>query len=143
MFMGHQRSLPKSHPYCKFKELFDGKTEHGVVRPPLHGVTIYSRVQDLDIVLAKKVQLLRIFGKRSLFFGNYHIGSTCKCDIVLMLCILKRSLFLNIPGKTKDGVKVRKDMVEMGIRSQLAPVETGKSHIPTTNLLYIVKSREN
>ena len=38
---------------------------------------------------------------------------------------------MNIPGKTKDGVKVRKDMVEMGIRSQLAPVETGnRTYLP-------------
>ena len=30
-------------------------------------------------------------------------------------------LLLNIKGKTKDGIKVRKDMVEMGIRPELAP----------------------
>ncbi|XP_031127661.1 uncharacterized protein LOC116029760 [Ipomoea triloba] len=29
-------------------------------------------------------------------------------------------------GKTKDGIKARKDMVEMGIRDQLAPQESGK-----------------
>ena len=33
---------------------------------------------------------------------------------------------LNIQGKTKDGIKARKDMVEMGIREQLAPQESGK-----------------
>lgn len=32
-------------------------------------------------------------------------------------------LLLNIPGKSKDGVNVRKDMMEMGIRQELAPVE--------------------
>ncbi|KAJ9557190.1 hypothetical protein OSB04_011804 [Centaurea solstitialis] len=35
-------------------------------------------------------------------------------------------LLLNIPRKSKDGVKFRKDMVEMGIRSKLAPVDNGK-----------------
>jgi hypothetical protein len=30
---------------------------------------------------------------------------------------------LNIPGKTNDGIKVRQDMVEMGMRPELAPVE--------------------
>nr|GEX60783.1 hypothetical protein [Tanacetum cinerariifolium] len=30
-------------------------------------------------------------------------------------------LLLNIPGKTKDGVNARKDVVEMGIRNDLAP----------------------
>ncbi|XP_019164337.1 PREDICTED: uncharacterized protein LOC109160505 [Ipomoea nil] len=33
---------------------------------------------------------------------------------------------LNIQGKTKDGVKARKDMIEMGIRDKLAPQESGK-----------------
>ena len=33
---------------------------------------------------------------------------------------------LNIQGKTKDGVKVREDMVLMGIRPGLAPQEGGK-----------------
>jgi hypothetical protein len=30
---------------------------------------------------------------------------------------------LNIPGKTKDGIKVRQDMVEMSMRPELSPVE--------------------
>jgi hypothetical protein len=30
---------------------------------------------------------------------------------------------LNIPIKIKDGIKVRQDMVEMGMRPELAPVE--------------------
>jgi hypothetical protein len=33
---------------------------------------------------------------------------------------------LNIPRKIKDGIKVRQDMVEMGMRPELAPVEMGK-----------------
>nr|GEX63667.1 hypothetical protein [Tanacetum cinerariifolium] len=37
-----------------------------------------------------------------------------------------KGLLLNIPGKTKDGVNARKDMVEMGIRLQLAPEEKGQ-----------------
>ncbi|XP_021991893.1 uncharacterized protein LOC110888688 [Helianthus annuus] len=41
-------------------------------------------------------------------------------------------LLLNIPGKTKDGINVRKDMEEMGIRKKLAPVATpgGKFYLP-------------
>ncbi|XP_078165513.1 uncharacterized protein LOC144560210 [Carex rostrata] len=33
---------------------------------------------------------------------------------------------LNIPGKTKDGINARKDMVEMKIRPKLAPQDKGK-----------------
>ena len=34
---------------------------------------------------------------------------------------------LNITGNIKDGVKVRKDLVEMGIRKQLAPEQKGQN----------------
>jgi hypothetical protein len=33
------------------------------------------------------------------------------------------STLLNIPRKIKKGIKVRQDMVEMGMRSELAPIE--------------------
>jgi len=34
--------------------------------------------------------------------------------------------FLNIQGKTKDGLNARLDLVEVGIREQLAPQSHGK-----------------
>jgi hypothetical protein len=41
-------------------------------------------------------------------------------------------LLLNIKGKTKDGINVRKDMVALGIRPELAPVDNGKrTWLPT------------
>ncbi|GKB05916.1 ulp1 protease family, C-terminal catalytic domain-containing protein [Tanacetum coccineum] len=45
-------------------------------------------------------------------------------------CLL--GLLLNIPGKTKDGVNARRDMVEMGIRKELAPQDTNgtKMYLP-------------
>lgn len=33
---------------------------------------------------------------------------------------------MNIPGKTKDGMKARLDMQEMGIRPELAPQQSSK-----------------
>ncbi|GJT81279.1 protein exportin 1A [Tanacetum coccineum] len=41
-------------------------------------------------------------------------------------------LLLNIPGKTKDGVNAQKDMVEMGIKNELAPQVTNgtKMYLP-------------
>ena len=38
---------------------------------------------------------------------------------------------LNIPGKTKDGVNCRKDLVEMGLRKELAPqVKEKRTYLP-------------
>ena len=41
-------------------------------------------------------------------------------------------LLLNISGKTKDGVNARRDLVDMNIRTELAPEETdiGRTYLP-------------
>jgi len=41
------------------------------------------------------------------------------CDNVI-------GMFLNIQGKTKDGLNTRQDLAEMGIRAQLHPRSDGK-----------------
>ena len=53
------------------------------------------------------------------------------CDSVL-------GLLLNMKDKTKDGVNARLDMVDMGIRPELAPVvlPNGKTYIPLPVTLY-------
>ena len=50
-----------------------------------------------------------------------------------MLCILKKNVFdsvigtlLNIQGKSKDGLKTRKDLIAMEIRTELGPLKNGK-----------------
>jgi len=42
------------------------------------------------------------------------------CDSII-------STLLNIPDKTKDGVKDRKNLAEMGIHRQLAPEQKGQN----------------
>ncbi|KAD5960814.1 hypothetical protein E3N88_12286 [Mikania micrantha] len=39
------------------------------------------------------------------------------------MCDSLLGLLLNIPGKTKGGINIRKDMIDMGIRKELAPIE--------------------
>ena len=51
-------------------------------------------------------------------------------------------LFLNILGNSKDGVKVRKVMVEMGIQSKLALVDDGKG-IYLSSTCYTLSKVEN
>ncbi|WP_284236294.1 hypothetical protein, partial [Gluconobacter cerinus] len=51
--------------------------------------------------------------------------------IIKNICESLVGLLLNIKGKTKDGINARKDMVEMGIRPELAPrVEGNKTYLP-------------
>nr|GEW72889.1 hypothetical protein [Tanacetum cinerariifolium] len=103
IYMGCRRSLDRYHPYRKKKKLFDGTIENRSMAEPLNGYAALSQVADLNIIFKKKVK------------------------------DPPKRLLLNIPGKTKDGVNARKDIVEMGIRNELAPqVMNGtKMYLPT------------
>ncbi|XP_071704533.1 uncharacterized protein [Rutidosis leptorrhynchoides] len=90
-FMGHQRALAENHPYRKKLDLFDGTIEDKKLPPPLDGETTLSKVANINVVLEKKG------------FGP------------------PKGLLLNIPGKTKDGIKLRRDMELMNIRPELQP----------------------
>nr|GEX18831.1 hypothetical protein [Tanacetum cinerariifolium] len=48
VYIGHRRSLRKSHPYYKRKKLFDGNNELGVLLQPLDGEAVLSRVRDAE-----------------------------------------------------------------------------------------------
>ncbi|GKA72488.1 ulp1 protease family, C-terminal catalytic domain-containing protein [Tanacetum coccineum] len=56
IYMGHQRSLLRNHPYRKKKELFDGTIECAELRPPLDEEAMFSRVIDMNIVLGKGIR---------------------------------------------------------------------------------------
>ncbi|KAJ9552586.1 hypothetical protein OSB04_016631 [Centaurea solstitialis] len=128
-----EKACPNHH-YRKLKSVFDGKTEYRVARQPLNGRSVYSRVEDLDIVFGKgrPAPPKNIWKKKSIFWDLpywEHLTIRHCLDVMHIeknVCDSLIGLLLNIPGKSKDGVKVRKDMVEMGIRSELAPVDNGK-----------------
>ncbi|XP_071708870.1 uncharacterized protein [Rutidosis leptorrhynchoides] len=90
-FMGHRRELAENYPYRKKADLFDGTIEDRKLPAPLDGETTLSKVANIKVVLGKKG------------FGP------------------PKGLLLNIPGKTKDGIKVRRDMELMNIRPELQP----------------------
>ncbi|XP_076909133.1 uncharacterized protein LOC143566274 [Bidens hawaiensis] len=56
---------------------------------------------------------------------------------------LKTLWSLDIPGKTKDGIKVREDTKEMGIREELAPIEGDKSYMEGVKSIGVPKSRHS
>ncbi|XP_071739403.1 uncharacterized protein [Rutidosis leptorrhynchoides] len=89
--MGHRRELAENHPYRKKSQLFDGTIEDRKLPPPLDGETTLYKVANINVVLGKKG------------FGP------------------PEGLLLNIPRKTKDGIKVRRDMEIMKIRPTLQP----------------------
>ncbi|GJR67058.1 transposase family protein [Tanacetum coccineum] len=105
VFMRHRRSLEQNHRYQKKKE-FDGKPEYGIVRTRLD--TKDSIFWDLEYWEHLDIRHC---------LDVMHIEKNVFDSLI--------GLLLNIPGKTKDWVNARKDMVSMGIRLQLAPEEKG------------------
>ncbi|KAD7117110.1 hypothetical protein E3N88_04378 [Mikania micrantha] len=126
---GHRRFLPAGHSYRKKKDEFDGNTEHRTMRKRFDA---FSRVENLNIVLGKRTRSKNesIWKKRSIMWDLpywKHLDVRHCLDVMHIeknVCDSLLGLLLNIPGKTKDGINVRKDMVDMGIRKELGPVET-------------------
>ncbi|KAJ0856260.1 putative Transposase-associated domain-containing protein [Helianthus annuus] len=130
VYMGHRRFLPINHLYRNKALEFDGKPEHGKVRKQFDA---FSKVRNLNVELGKKSRLEPgIWKKKSIFWDLpywKHLQVRHCLDVMHIeknVCESLLGLLLNIPGKTKDGINIRKDMQEMGIREGLHPVAQPK-----------------
>jgi hypothetical protein len=91
----------------------------------------FSRVENIKTVLGKRTRAEKVssWKKKSIFWDLpywKHLEVRHCLDVMHIeknVCDSLLGLLLNIPGKTKDGINVRKDMEEMGIRIELAPIE--------------------
>ncbi|KAL6129215.1 hypothetical protein ACLB2K_072568 [Fragaria x ananassa] len=143
VFMRHRRGLPRHHPYRRQATAFDNTVEEDLAPVPLTREKVLARVEGLNYEFGKREEStprIRIvddqdkpcWKKKSAFFqleywkdilvrhnlNVMHIEKNC-CDSII-------GMLLNIPGKTKDGVATRLDMVAMGIRTELLPDVSGK-----------------
>ncbi|KAL8155839.1 hypothetical protein AgCh_001037 [Apium graveolens] len=121
VYMGHRTFLPLTHPYRKRKNDFDGTIETRVARFPLTGKEVFERVKDIDVVLGKlykKPTPNSIWKKRSIFWDLpywEHLQVRHCLDFMHIeknVCESIIRTLLNIPGKTKDGMKARLDLKE-------------------------------
>ena len=133
VYMHHRRFLPLNHPYRKKKKPFNGEIESGVARLPLTGNDVYERIKDIENVFGKAFPLQEGMWKKKSIFWELpywkHLQVRHCLDVMHIeknVCDSIIGTLLNIPGKTKDGEKARQDMLKMGIRKELAPVEKGK-----------------
>ncbi|KAL8145946.1 hypothetical protein AgCh_003901 [Apium graveolens] len=117
--MGHRTFLPLAHPYRKRKRSFDGTIETRVARLPLTGNEVFERVKNIDVLLGKlykKPTTSSIWKKRSIFWDLpywEHLQVRQCLDFMHIeknVCESITGTLLNIPGKTKDGVKARLDL---------------------------------
>ncbi|XP_073151986.1 uncharacterized protein [Henckelia pumila] len=131
----HRRFLPLSHPYRRQKKSFDGNQEFNPAPNPLSGHEVLERVERINYrpeKLTGKLQSKKDDGKpcwkkKSIFFEleywkHLHVRHILdvmhieKNDYESLICTL-----LDVPGKTKDGVASRLDLLEMNMRTELAP----------------------
>nr|XP_015616109.1 uncharacterized protein LOC107279330 [Oryza sativa Japonica Group] len=122
VYMRHRRFLPQRHRYRKMARLFDNTVENDTAPVARGGTYVYEITKKIKVVYGK--------GKK-------------KTDLEIRHAIdvmhLEKNVFdstigtlLDIPSKTKDGLKSRNDLVELSIWHDLHPVvlPNGKTEIP-------------
>ncbi|XP_031131818.1 uncharacterized protein LOC116033200 [Ipomoea triloba] len=114
-------------PYRKKKKAFNEKSKTRVARLPLSGHAIYERVKNVDVDFGKtcKTTQKSLWKKRSIFWNLpywEHLSVRHCLDVMHVeknVCDSIIGTLLNIQGKTKYGVKARKDMVPSGYSSNI------------------------
>ncbi|XP_074298247.1 uncharacterized protein LOC141629085 [Silene latifolia] len=141
VYTGSHRFLEENHQYRKRKKAFYGKTEHRPAPLFLSGKEYHKRVMNITTEFRKPYRPPPdgvYHTKRSIFWDLpywEHLSVRHCIDVMHVEKNVFDSIIgtlLNMPNKTKDGVKARYDMVARG-RFEVKPVEKGKrTYLPPT-----------
>ncbi|KAL4034963.1 hypothetical protein IC575_003637 [Cucumis melo] len=127
-YMRHRKYLPSHHPYRRQKKEFDGNQEHGTPPLPLSGETIYNRLKDKTFPYGKmssrrfNEDISNDYWKR--ISASYELAYWKKLHVRHCLDVMhiEKNVLMNIigtlldiPGKSKDGLSARLDLVEINI----------------------------
>lgn len=145
-FMGHRRYLPLSHRFRQSKEAFDGTVETRTPPPTPSGSTIKRQQENVNVTFGKKVDAAgkkrsraemensndQQWKKKSIFFElPYWEFHHLRHNLDVMH--IEKNVFDNIvytllddKDRSKDNLKARKDLREMGIRPEQWPDAEGK-----------------
>ncbi|XP_058784764.1 uncharacterized protein LOC131659614 [Vicia villosa] len=132
-YMDHRTFLPRTHSWRDDVKSFNGEEEHRTAPSMLNGAEILELLKDFNNEFGKKNKK-KVDGpwkKRSIFFElPYWAQNTLRHNLDVMH--IEKNIFdsivgtlLDILGKTKDHIKARYDLQEMGIRERLHPREIG------------------
>lgn len=147
VYTSTRRFLSRHHPYRKQQKAFNGEKELREAPERLNGQQVRSKVEGIKVSWGKKKSteevdkgdngVMKCWNKKSIFFDlpyweysplphNFDVMHIEKnvCDSVI-------GTLLNIPNKTKDHLKSRLDLQEMGLRMELAPkVGEKRTYLP-------------
>ncbi|XP_074356190.1 uncharacterized protein LOC141695880 [Apium graveolens] len=132
-YQGHRRYLPLHHPYRRQKAAFNGQQEFGQPRRTLSGEEVLAEKEQIKFEFGKKMKKAKKvespWKKKSVFFElEYWKFHHVRHYIDVMhveknVCDSLIGTLLNMRHKTKDSAAAHRDMMEMGVRSDLAPQE--------------------
>ncbi|CAL8174556.1 unnamed protein product [Prunus armeniaca] len=117
-YIGHRKWLPINHPYRRQCAAFNGKPEYGTPPEPLTGEEVLHMVEDGDRVCWKK---------KSIFFDPEYWKYLPVRHVLDVMHVEKNvcnsiiGTLLEIPGKNKDGIAARLDLLNMGVKTDLQP----------------------
>ncbi|CAL8120092.1 unnamed protein product [Prunus armeniaca] len=117
-YIGHRKWLPINHPYRRQRAAFNGKPEYGTPPELLTGEEVLHMVEDGDRVCWKK---------KSIFFDLEYWKYLPVRHVLDVMHIEKNvcdsiiGTLLEIPGKIKDGIAARLDLLNMGVKTDLQP----------------------
>ncbi|XP_074338682.1 uncharacterized protein LOC141676833 [Apium graveolens] len=130
-YQGHRRYLARNHPYRKQKAAFNGQQELGQARQPLSGEEVLLQQDKIKFQFGKEVSKSKKvdcpWKKKSVFFEleywKFHHVRHC-LDVMHVeknVCDSLIGTLLNMKSKSKDSEASRLDMIDMGVRADLAP----------------------
>ncbi|KAI5337916.1 hypothetical protein L3X38_017187 [Prunus dulcis] len=117
-YIGHRKWLPINHPYRRQRAAFNGKPEYGIPPEPLTGEEVLHMVENGDRVCWKK---------KSIFFDLEYWKYLPVRHVLDVMHIEKNvcdsiiGTLLEIPGKNKDGIAARLDLLNIGVKTDLQP----------------------
>nr|XP_043612588.1 uncharacterized protein LOC122584570 [Erigeron canadensis] len=145
-FMGHRRYLSCDHYFRKDKKSFDGTEEQERQPRGLTGSEVLDELHGFEIKFGKLVKSnpnLPFNWKKSIFFElPYWKDNLLRHNLDVMhieknVCDNIIGTLMNQDRKTKDHVKARLDLQEMGIRPELHP----KVQITTKCIFHLLVSQ--
>ncbi|XP_038713903.1 uncharacterized protein LOC120007624 isoform X1 [Tripterygium wilfordii] len=142
-YMGHRRFLPIDHPWRRNMASFNGEIEDRIAPQMLTGDGVLDQLRFFKGVIFGKGQKRKRtvcdnvynWKKKSIFF-QLPYWKTLQLRHNLDVMHIERNVsdnvlgtLMNMAGKTKDTIKSRYDLVDMGIRETLHPLVEGNKII--------------
>lgn len=161
-FMGHRRFLHKNHRFRKDRISFDGTQEKELAPEMLSGTEILEHTQYVECNFGKQINMsngkrkrnenteYQPWKKKSIFFMlSYWEHHLLRHNLDVMhieknVCDNVLGTLLSFDGKSKDNLKARLDLKDMGLRPELHPQSVGlnKVILPTSCFTMSLKEKD-